>query len=142
MNSSVGIIGFGTHSAAQLVKSTGIPEEVLREKTGIRQRHVADGKISVTTMASEAAKAYSDEGRRHEQLVPQTRKVTVTAKSFDQPFLKRDVVFDDIQVVREGHVRREQAVARDQITPLCVWRFTTHQCVSACLPLGDLVSRN
>ncbi len=61
---SVGIVGFGTHfpktveTAAQLENVTGIPANILREKMGIRQRHVAsdDERDSVTAMASEAAK--------------------------------------------------------------------------------------
>ncbi|PJF28423.1 MAG: 3-oxoacyl-ACP synthase, partial [Phototrophicales bacterium] len=44
---AVGIAGIGTffpartETAADLVARTGIPEDVLREKMGIRQRHVA-----------------------------------------------------------------------------------------------------
>lgn len=58
---AVGVVGIGTHfpptieTAADLVDVTGIPEAVLREKMGIRQRHVADDANSVTTMASHAA---------------------------------------------------------------------------------------
>lgn len=65
MNSapSIGIVGFGTsfpakiETAADLVDVTGIPEAVLREKMGIRQRHVAGDADSVTAMASRAAQA-------------------------------------------------------------------------------------
>lgn len=62
MSDSVGIVGFGTYfpptveTAADLVSRTNIPEEVLREKMGIRQRHVADAENSVTMMATQAAK--------------------------------------------------------------------------------------
>jgi 3-oxoacyl-[acyl-carrier-protein] synthase-3 len=57
----VGIAGMGTYfpaaieTAADLVDKTGIPEAVLREKMGIRQRHVAGDDDSVTQMASHAA---------------------------------------------------------------------------------------
>lgn len=65
MNSapSIGIVGFGTYfpphieTAADLVDLTGIPEAVLREKMGIRQRHVAGDEDTVTVMASRAAQA-------------------------------------------------------------------------------------
>lgn len=59
---SVGVIGYGTYfpqqvqTAADLVAPTGIPEEVLREKMGIVQRHIASDADTVTHMASEAAK--------------------------------------------------------------------------------------
>ncbi len=58
----VGIIGIGTYfpatieTAADLVEVTGIPEAVLREKMGIRQRHIAGDADSVTVMASHAAR--------------------------------------------------------------------------------------
>jgi 3-oxoacyl-[acyl-carrier-protein] synthase III len=61
MNDSVGIVGFGTYfppqieTAADLVIRTNIPENVLREKMGIRQRHVADKTNTVTHMATCAA---------------------------------------------------------------------------------------
>ncbi len=57
----VGIVGFGTYfpeavqTAADLVDQTGIPEAILREKMGIRQRHVANDEETVTYMASRAA---------------------------------------------------------------------------------------
>lgn len=57
----VGIVGFGTYfpssieTAADLAPRTGIPESVLREKMGIRQRHVAGEADSVTAMATQAA---------------------------------------------------------------------------------------
>lgn len=58
---SVGIIGFGTffpaaiETAADLAAVSGIPEQVLREKMGIRQRHIANTDETVTMMASQAA---------------------------------------------------------------------------------------
>lgn len=60
----VGLVGFGTffpkhiQTSAELSPLTGIPENVLREKMGIVQRHVAgdDPSESVTAMASEAAR--------------------------------------------------------------------------------------
>lgn len=57
----VGIAGFGTffpqavETAADLAPRTGIPEPVLREKMGIRQRHIAGPDDTVTAMASRAA---------------------------------------------------------------------------------------
>jgi 3-oxoacyl-[acyl-carrier-protein] synthase-3 len=58
---SVGIVGFGTYfppqveTAADLVDVTQIPEAILRDKMGIRQRHIAGDDDSVTVMASRAA---------------------------------------------------------------------------------------
>lgn len=58
----VGIVGWGTflpatiETAADLATRTGIPEEILRDKMGIRQRHIARPEETVTMMASEAAK--------------------------------------------------------------------------------------
>lgn len=58
----VGIIGWGTffpatiETAAELAARSGIPEAVLRDKMGIRQRHIARPEETVTMMASEAAK--------------------------------------------------------------------------------------
>ncbi len=57
----VGIAGIGTYfpqtlqTAADLVEMTGIPETVLREKMGIRQRHIASDAETVTVMATRAA---------------------------------------------------------------------------------------
>jgi len=57
----VGIAGIGTYfpsklqTAADLVEPTGIPETVLREKMGIRQRHIATEEETVTFMATRAA---------------------------------------------------------------------------------------
>lgn len=62
MESSVGIVGIGTYfpatveTAAELAPRANIPEHILREKMGIRQRHVAGEGETVTFMASEAAK--------------------------------------------------------------------------------------
>src|SRR5258708_4376337 len=61
MTTPVGIAGIGTYfpahieTAADLVERTGIPEEVLREKMGIRQRHIASADDSISYMASCAA---------------------------------------------------------------------------------------
>ena len=61
MTTPIGIVGFGTYfpprieTAADLAPLTGIPEAVLREKMGIRQRHVAGDEDTVTVMASRAA---------------------------------------------------------------------------------------
>ncbi|MBZ0277179.1 MAG: beta-ketoacyl-ACP synthase, partial [Anaerolineae bacterium] len=58
---TVGIIGIGTYfpekieRAADLVTASGIPEEVLRAKMGIRQRHIAGPDDTVSAMASKAA---------------------------------------------------------------------------------------
>ncbi|NJO83724.1 MAG: hypothetical protein HC828_13610 [Blastochloris sp.] len=58
----IGIVGWGTHfpslieTAADLTIRTGIPETVLHEKMGIRQRHVASEADTVTAMATEAAR--------------------------------------------------------------------------------------
>lgn len=58
---SVGIVGFGTYfpptveTAADLAPRTDIPQAVLREKMGIRQRHIAGPDDSVTVMATRAA---------------------------------------------------------------------------------------
>lgn len=77
MNSqtSIGITGIGTYfppqveTAADLVAQTGIPEDVLREKMGIRQRHVAEAEHSVTMMATRAAeKAIAQAGISPQQI--------------------------------------------------------------------------
>lgn len=72
---SVGIIGIGTYfppqieTAADLVTRTGIPEEVLREKMGIRQRHVAGEQDTVSAMATIAAqRAIQQAGIAPEQI--------------------------------------------------------------------------
>ncbi len=60
-STSVGIVGIGTYfpptieRANDLVDITGIPEHILREKMGIRQRHIADDENTVTHMASQAS---------------------------------------------------------------------------------------
>ena len=57
----VGIVGLGTYfpkqieKAAALVEATGIPETILREKMGIRQRHIAGPGDTISAMASQAA---------------------------------------------------------------------------------------
>ncbi|MDL1901757.1 3-oxoacyl-ACP synthase [Anaerolineae bacterium CFX9] len=59
---STGIIGWGTffpsavETAADLAPRTGIPEAILHEKMGIRQRHIAGAHETVTFMATEAAR--------------------------------------------------------------------------------------
>ncbi len=75
MSTPVGIVGFGTYfpaaiqTAADLVEITGIPEAVLREKMGIRQRHIASDEETVTYMASRAAeKALAQAGVSAEQI--------------------------------------------------------------------------
>lgn len=61
MSLQVGIVGIGTHfpaqieTAAQFAARTDIPEAVLRDKMGIRQRHIASDADTVTAMASAAA---------------------------------------------------------------------------------------
>lgn len=59
----IGIVGIGTYfpaqveTAEQVAALTGIPAQVLYEKMGIRQRHVAGVADTVSAMASEAARA-------------------------------------------------------------------------------------
>jgi 3-oxoacyl-[acyl-carrier-protein] synthase-3 len=72
---TVGIIGIGSYfpdtieTAAELVEKTGIPEAVLREKMGIRQRHIAGEQDTVTAMATAAAqKALAQAGIAPEQI--------------------------------------------------------------------------
>jgi 3-oxoacyl-[acyl-carrier-protein] synthase-3 len=72
---SVGIVGFATYfpeqieNAAEFALRSGIPEAVLREKMGIRQRHIAGADDTVTHMASEAAhKAIAMAGISPEQI--------------------------------------------------------------------------
>jgi 3-oxoacyl-[acyl-carrier-protein] synthase-3 len=71
----VGIIGTGTYfpqrieTAADLTGPIGIPEEILRAKMGIRQRHVAGPDDSISAMASQAAKkAIAEAGIAPEQI--------------------------------------------------------------------------
>ena len=75
MTISIGIAGIGTYfpekieTAADLVDTTGIPENILREKMGINQRHIAGDADSVSMMASEAAKnAIAQAGISPEQI--------------------------------------------------------------------------
>ncbi len=62
MGVPIGLVGWGTYfppqieTAADLVPRTGIPETVLREKLGIRQRHVAGPDDTITAMATAAAR--------------------------------------------------------------------------------------
>lgn len=65
----VGIAGLGVYVpdkievAADLVDATGIPENILRDKMGINQRHIAQADDTISMMASEAAKrAIEDAG--------------------------------------------------------------------------------
>ena len=63
MSPSVGIVGYGTYlpraveTAADIAALSGIPEAVLRDKMGIRQRHTADAAETVTYMATRAAES-------------------------------------------------------------------------------------
>jgi 3-oxoacyl-[acyl-carrier-protein] synthase III len=75
MTIPIGIAGIGTYfparieTAADLVERTGIPETVLREKMGIRQRHVAGPQDTISAMATEAARqALSQAGIPAEQV--------------------------------------------------------------------------
>lgn len=58
---TVGLVAIGTYfpstieTAADVAGRTNIPEHVLRDKMGIRQRHIAEPDDSVTHMASQAA---------------------------------------------------------------------------------------
>ncbi len=60
---NIGIAGVGTYfpekieTVAALVTPTGVPESVLQEKMGIRQRHIAGDADTVTHMATKAAQA-------------------------------------------------------------------------------------
>jgi len=62
MSQSVGIVGYGTflpesvETAADIAARSGIPEAVLSEKMGIRQRHIAGANETVTHMATAAAR--------------------------------------------------------------------------------------
>lgn len=76
----IGIAGIGTYfpaqveTAAELAAPSGIPEEVLRSKMGIVQRHVAGPQDSVSAMASEAARAaIADAG-----ITPQAIKMVIS----------------------------------------------------------------
>lgn len=61
MSVNIGIVGIGTYvpeqieTAAEVAPQTGIPEAVLREKMGIRQRHIAGDCDTISMMASCAA---------------------------------------------------------------------------------------
>ncbi|MFN8531839.1 MAG: 3-oxoacyl-ACP synthase [Anaerolineae bacterium] len=77
---SIGIAGFATYfpqtlqTAADLAPLTGIPEAVLREKMGIRQRHVASESESVTFMASQA----SQQAIAHAGISPDQVKLVIS----------------------------------------------------------------
>jgi 3-oxoacyl-[acyl-carrier-protein] synthase-3 len=66
MSVPIGLVGWGTYfppqieTAADLVARTGIPEETLREKLGIRQRHIAGPDDTVVTMSTKAARRALD----------------------------------------------------------------------------------
>lgn len=75
MTVNVGIVGIGTYfpatveTAADLVERTGILEDVLRDKMGIRQRHIAGKHDTISYMATCAAReAIADAGIRPEQI--------------------------------------------------------------------------
>lgn len=59
---TIGITGIGTYfpvpieTAAQIAAGTGIPESIVIDKLGLRQRHRAGDDVTVTDMASFAAK--------------------------------------------------------------------------------------
>ncbi len=61
MSEPIGLVGWGTYfpsrveTAADIAPKTGIPEAILREKMGIRERHVAGPDDPVSAMASRAA---------------------------------------------------------------------------------------
>ncbi len=61
MSDAVGIVGWGTYipqsieTARDLAPQTNIPEDILHQKMGIRQRHIANQDESVTMMATQAA---------------------------------------------------------------------------------------
>lgn len=61
MDIPIGIVGWGSffpsqiETAGDLAPRTGIPETILREKMGIRQRHIASPEETVTVMATHAA---------------------------------------------------------------------------------------
>lgn len=62
----IGLAGWGTYfppqveTAAELVDIIGIPEDVLIEKLGIRQRHIAGPDDTITEMATHAARQALD----------------------------------------------------------------------------------
>lgn len=61
LQTNIGILGIGTYFpekievAADLVEATNIPEHILQQKMGIRQRHIASDKDTVSYMASQAS---------------------------------------------------------------------------------------
>ncbi len=75
MTIPIGIVGIGTYfpaqieQAADLVAATEIPAEVLHQKMGIRQRHIAGPDDSISEMASRAAaRALQNAGVAPEQV--------------------------------------------------------------------------
>ena len=64
----IGLAGWGTYfppqieTAAELVDTIGIPEDVLIDKLGIRQRHIAGPEDTITEMATKAARQALDRG--------------------------------------------------------------------------------
>ncbi|MBK8026192.1 MAG: hypothetical protein IPK19_33595 [Chloroflexi bacterium] len=74
MSEPVGIVGWGTtfpphvETAAELVERTGIPENILREKMGIHQRHIAGEADTVTAMAMERGGQNCRQCRRGQRL--------------------------------------------------------------------------
>jgi 3-oxoacyl-[acyl-carrier-protein] synthase-3 len=68
MTPSIGIIGIGTYfppriqTAADIAEPSGIPEQILIDKLGIRQRHIAehDTVTDMATFAAEKALAQAD----------------------------------------------------------------------------------
>ena len=70
VNVPVGLVSWGTYfperveAAVDLVERTGIPEDILVEKLGIRQRHIAGPDDTVTTMATYAARKALEKGGR------------------------------------------------------------------------------
>lgn len=80
MDVPVGIIGIGTYlpekieTAAMLAHRTNIPEDILREKMGIRQRHIANELETVTYMATCAAES----ALREAQIAPEQIKIVIS----------------------------------------------------------------
>lgn len=75
MSVTIGIVGIGTYfpesieTANDIADITQIPADILREKMGIRQRHIAGEVDTVTTMATAAArKAIDQAGISPEQI--------------------------------------------------------------------------
>lgn len=77
---AIGIAGFGTYfpktiqTAESLVAPSGIPLNVLQEKMGILQRHIADEQDTVSAMASEAGKR----AIQHAGITPEQIKMVIS----------------------------------------------------------------